>query len=501
MPGNFPVDEESSDLTFVFWYTLQDTLLGLEQKSNELQIIFRPFFVNLLEIFITKLQLANDYDSWSDEDKERLRCYRIDIGDTMVYMITMVGEIMLEFIIKKLINSIEVNPNDWKMQESLIYMLQSVVSELNESCSPDFSNTNDTYLISFVDLLPKINYSNKHILSTTLLSVGSLGSWLERNVHVLPNVISLCLLGIKTESVTQSASFALKDIVNECDLCQYAEQIISTCQECLKMGTNSPNYEVRLMSIIGLCLSDLLKVEMQRTLDWLFSIIDPYLIKLNELAQLRQTDKITQSLTCHIINLLSQLMSSLITRQKRNNDMCADDSNTNNSTFLSQQNTSLNQSYGGGAGGSNSSILINRNDEKMIVNSILIKLLPIYKLILKRNLPTDLVIIDKIFESISVTLSSSISSSDPIAANENMEPIVNDLIEMFYMLNENSWRRFSFEVCRQMLIIWWKNDKFKHILENLFQYSHQNAMKLISKGFSNSLKIIYFIDYCIIEPI
>ena len=26
MPGNFPVDEESSDLTFVFWYSLQVTL-------------------------------------------------------------------------------------------------------------------------------------------------------------------------------------------------------------------------------------------------------------------------------------------------------------------------------------------------------------------------------------------------------------------------------------------------------------------------------------------
>lgn len=23
MPGSFPVDEESSDLTFVFWYSLQ----------------------------------------------------------------------------------------------------------------------------------------------------------------------------------------------------------------------------------------------------------------------------------------------------------------------------------------------------------------------------------------------------------------------------------------------------------------------------------------------
>lgn len=59
---------------------------------------------------------------------------------------------------------------------------------------------------------------------------GSLGSWLERNVHMLPNAISLCLLGLKTESVTQSASFAIKDIINDCNLAPYANQIISSCQ-------------------------------------------------------------------------------------------------------------------------------------------------------------------------------------------------------------------------------------------------------------------------------
>jgi hypothetical protein len=87
MPGHFPVDEESSDLTFVFWYTLQDTLLGMEgggsggpesliseTQSSQLNALFRPFFVNLLEIFIVKLQLSNDYDQeWSNEEKERLR--------------------------------------------------------------------------------------------------------------------------------------------------------------------------------------------------------------------------------------------------------------------------------------------------------------------------------------------------------------------------------------------------------------------------------------------
>ena len=224
-----------------------------------------------------KLQLADNYDEWSEEEKERLRCYRIDIGDTMVYMISIIGEIMLEFIIKKLLfsisqsiaqeeqqsinganvsssgdKSLKMNGNSkasnsmWKMQEALIYMLQSVVSELNESCSADFTTQqNDQYLTDFVSLLPKINYSNKHILSTTLLAIGSLGNWLERNTQVLPNSISLCLLGLKTPSVTQSASFALKDIIMECDLSLYADQIISTCQECLKGGVcGAQSYEV-----------------------------------------------------------------------------------------------------------------------------------------------------------------------------------------------------------------------------------------------------------------
>ena len=58
----------------------------------------------------------------------------------------------------------------------------------------------------------------------------------------------------------------------------------------------------------------------------------------------------------------------------------------------------------------------------------------------------------KLFESISVTLSSSISSSQPQTANESMEQYLNDLIEMFYALNENAWRRFAFEVCRQVSV-------------------------------------------------
>lgn len=178
------------------------------------------------------------------------------------------------------------------------------------------------------------------------------------------------------------------------------------------------------MSIIGLCLSDLLLVDKTRCQNWLEQILEPYLSKLNELSQLKTVDKQQQQLTCHVLNMISQLLSSIVQRQK---------------TFHDESNMT-NQSIP----------MVGSHDEKAIVNSILIKLLPTYKQIITRNLPTDLSVIDKLFESISVTLSSSISNSDPQAGNESIEPYLNDLIGMFYALNENSWRRYSFETCRQV---------------------------------------------------
>jgi hypothetical protein len=279
---------------------------------------------------------------------------------------------------------------------------------------------------------------------------GSLGNWLERNTHVLPNAVSLCLLGLKSDSVTQSASFALKDIINECDLSAYADQIITTCQESLKSGQVAHNYEVRLISICGMCVSDLLLIDYQRSINWLQLILEPYLVKLNELAQLKQTDKVTQTQTCHILNLLSQFMSSLIQRQQ-----------THNSEELSQcndsytANTSLNASISGAASAAAaaSSAMNTTNNELTIVYSILVKMMPVYKVFINRNLPNDLVIIDKIFESISVVLSSSISSSSGASFfnnNETLDAVVNDLMQIFFTLNENAWRRFAYEVCRQV---------------------------------------------------
>lgn len=201
------------------------------------------------------------------------------------------------------------------------------------------------------------------------------------------------------------------------------------------------------MSIIGMSISDLLTIDQERTLAWLNEILEPQLNKLNELAQVTIVDKHTQSLTCHTLNLLSQFMSSLVQRQQ---------SSLTQTTAAPPPQTISNQS---------------KITEKEIVNSILIKLMPIYKQFVIRNVPTDDVIVDKLFESISVILASNLTSSfnDLLVENATAECVLNNLTEMFYCLNENSWRRFAYEVCRQ--VISYENYITLYVFLKLIDYS------------------------------
>lgn len=211
-------------------------------------------------------------------------------------------------------------------------------------------------------------------------------------------------------------------------------------KECLRTANLAQNYEARLMSIIGMSISDLLTIDQERTLAWLNEILEPQLNKLTELAQITVVDKQTQSLTCHTLNLLSQFMSSLVQRQQSSLTQTA---TTPPQPSHNPQTTTTTNAF--------------KISEKEIVNSILIKLMPIYKQFVVRNSPSDGVIIDKLFESISVILASNLTSSVNEAAaagaGENStttECVLNNLIELLYCLNENSWRRYAYEVCRQV---------------------------------------------------
>ncbi|XP_022816371.1 importin-13 [Spodoptera litura] len=90
-PGHYPIHETRSNLTFGFWYTLQDELLNLMDRTNDIHQVWKQVFSRLLETLITKSIAPADADL-SKDDLELLRCYRQDTADSVMYCYGVLGE-------------------------------------------------------------------------------------------------------------------------------------------------------------------------------------------------------------------------------------------------------------------------------------------------------------------------------------------------------------------------------------------------------------------------
>ncbi|KAI4890303.1 hypothetical protein NFI96_017720, partial [Prochilodus magdalenae] len=105
MPGHYPVDETSSSLTLTFWYTLQDDIMSLETEKQTLYLqVYRPLYIQLVEVLLHKARFPSDQDfaSWSADDKEQFRTYRVDISDTLMYVYELLGPELLRNLYDKL---------------------------------------------------------------------------------------------------------------------------------------------------------------------------------------------------------------------------------------------------------------------------------------------------------------------------------------------------------------------------------------------------------------
>ena len=102
MHGYYPVDETCSKLTLTFWYNLQDDLVDVEMTDFQKQ--FQDAFLMLVDIYFKKGQYPPDdiYKKYTSEEKELLRCYRIDIQDTIMYLHHTLRDRCLAYFIEKI---------------------------------------------------------------------------------------------------------------------------------------------------------------------------------------------------------------------------------------------------------------------------------------------------------------------------------------------------------------------------------------------------------------
>ncbi|KAK3089277.1 hypothetical protein FSP39_002274 [Pinctada imbricata] len=301
LPGHYPVDENFSNLTFTFWYLLQDEITESESEKRSLLIpIFRPVFFSLVEALLIKVQYPDDeeYNTWSAEEKEMFRCYRQDIGDTMMYAFGILGKTMLSHLSTILSGAVDNVKTDvrWQVVEGLFFLFGSIA----ECVDLEYN----AYIPAMMNLLPKLPFNNVKFISSALYLIGSYSEWINCHPECLRCVVPLVLQGLGDSEIATSATLSLKDLTRENldHIRPYIPQILSSSQsrDCS-----------RLMSSVGQVLS---VIDLEEILQYLNTILTPHIQQLQVLIKQEPTATVKNNILVKLM-MLGSLFAALDTER------------------------------------------------------------------------------------------------------------------------------------------------------------------------------------------
>ncbi|XP_053549561.1 importin-13 isoform X2 [Bombina bombina] len=306
IPGHYPVNETTSSLTLTFWYTLQDEILSFEAEKKEVYLqVYRPVYFQLVDVLLQKAQFPADdeYATWSSDEKEQFRIYRVDISDTLMYVYEMLGAELLSNLYDKLgrLLTTSEHPTSWQHTEALLYGFQSIA----ETIDVNYSDV----VPGLIGLIPRISINNVQLADTVMFTIGALAEWLADHPVMISKVLPLVLHALGNPELSVSSVSTLKKICRECkyDLLPYAANIVAVSQDVLMKQIHKTSQCMWLMQALGFLLSAL---QVEEILTNLHSLITPYIQQLEKLAD--ETPNPSNKLAIiHILGLLSNLFTTL----------------------------------------------------------------------------------------------------------------------------------------------------------------------------------------------
>ncbi|XP_072023500.1 LOW QUALITY PROTEIN: importin-13-like [Amphiura filiformis] len=303
LPGHYPVDETISNMPFGFWYILQDDMVSADApKFQEYVRIYAPIYMNLVEVMLTKVQYPSDeeYTTWNAEEKEQFRCYRQDIGDTLMYAFSLLREPMLNHLYA-ILTRVHEQQAPWQHLEACLFAFRSIAE------GGDFGD--DRCVSNLLQLLPQINMSHGTLASTALYMLGAYSEWLAETPEMLGSAVPLLLSGLSNAELAGPATMSLKDIAMECraDLKPYAECILDASQQAIMSNTLKSRESIRLLSTVGLALATLPLPDIMSYLQ----LILPSHLETLERAGSEQPQPSTKATVLVKLSMLGNLCASL----------------------------------------------------------------------------------------------------------------------------------------------------------------------------------------------
>ncbi|XP_067108856.1 importin-13-like [Osmerus mordax] len=306
IPGHYPVSETTSSLTLTFWYTLQDDILSFEEEKQAVYLqVYRPVYFQLVDVLLHKAHFPSEeeYSSWSSDDKEQFRIYRVDISDTLMYVYEMLGAELLSNLydrLGRLLMDTE-RPASWQDTEALLFGFQSIA----ETIDVNYSDV----IPGLVALIPRISIGNIQLADTVMYTIGSLAEWLADHPVMLGNVLPMVLQGLVKAELSVSSVSTLKRICRECrhDLGPYAQDILAVSQDVLIKEIHKSSQCMWLMQALGFLLSAL---PVEKILGSLHSLISPHIQRLDAVSH-QEPSPANKLSIIHILEMLSSLFTTL----------------------------------------------------------------------------------------------------------------------------------------------------------------------------------------------
>ncbi|XP_065073711.1 importin-13 [Ochlerotatus camptorhynchus] len=316
-PGTYPVDESCSTLAMEFWYLLQDEVLSMpsdEKKVKRWEAI-KPVYVHIVKVLIKKSQLPNEkaLHKWNSDDLETFRCYRQDIGDTLLSCHDVLNDLMLDVLSEALDESIAYlnfdpqNTDNWPLLEATIHAYCSIAQKIEYAEYPQIVK-----LLKVLNEIPYEKYSEK-LLGMALETAGAYSDWISDNPKYLPAAIELLVRGLSSSQASQ-ATLGLKDLTSECqkEMAPFALPLLDACRAALQ-GNHLKNSEmIRLMYTVGNIMS---VISYENILHYLDLMVSPCFEELQMNVQNQNTSDAAKGRVILRLEMIAKLFSSLNTKK------------------------------------------------------------------------------------------------------------------------------------------------------------------------------------------
>lgn len=269
-PGYFPTEETCSRQALGFWYALQDDVSAAEgSRAEALLLLLHPLWQALVDTLLRKAQLPLDDSHWTDEERDVLRCYRQDIGDSLMYCYNVLHESMLAGLVAHLevsADAVRKDPARWPQLEACLLAFQAVASSVDVQ--------EDRYVGTVLAVALPALPPHPKVLPSALACAGAYGEWLAQHPQALRALIPMLLGALRTAAVAPAATLALKDLARDCRevLGPLAPQILSAASEALEGSVLGDRERVRIMAVVGHALSS---VDRQQVGPWLQALVGP----------------------------------------------------------------------------------------------------------------------------------------------------------------------------------------------------------------------------------